>query len=99
MKQEETVIDQETTAKLPIEKVTLFISEGEKDQEGKETGPLVVVSLTNKEETLLEVKFPAQAFNSPAGYGHAIEIAINAYANAQKADTGDKQDQLPEQEG
>lgn len=76
-KQEETVLEPETTKK-PIESVTLTIDQTKPEE------PLVHVLLKAQDELLFEAKMPAQLFNTPAGYGHAIEITINAYANGKE---------------
>lgn len=79
MKQEETVIENVQETPKPIESITVSISEGEKDENGAELGPLVVISLLSKEDNLMTAKFPAPVFNTPSGYGHAIELTINSY--------------------
>lgn len=60
-----------------IDKIEITVKTVNNPEEETQTVPVVVITLFTPDPK--EYSFPAGVFNSPSGYGHAIDIALMQY--------------------
>lgn len=85
-----------------IDKIELTVKSVNNPEDETQTIPVVTITLFTPDPK--EFSFPAGVFNSPSGYGHAIDIALMQYqaqntpatTNEETSNTGDIEDQKQE---